>query len=197
LPSTQWLLTPSQLYILTSIQDNTLRRVGATLHALHRAILTSPTPVPNTVFALNIEDQPRPKTWSFARSDDQWTPDNVWVMPHFSGWSWPLEYVGTLDEALSSIDAYEANATWEAKDKRLVWRGTAWFNPEWNLGLRHNLLNVAEGEPWGDVQVTGTTGLEAKNNTLRIADFCKFKYILYVEVRERFAPKGMLELTLT
>jgi hypothetical protein len=170
---------------LTSIDDSILRRVGATLHALHRAILTSPTALPDTALALNIEDLPRRNTWSFARSDDQWTPDNVWVMPHFSGWSWPLEYVGTLDEALATIDAYEANTTWAEKDARVVWRGSPWYNPEWNAGLRHNLISMAEDKPWADIQATGKTGLEAKNNTLKITDFCRYKYVLYVEVRAR------------
>jgi hypothetical protein len=102
-------------------------------------------------------------------------------MPHFSGWSWPLEYVGNLGEALSRIDALEANMTWEQKDQRVVWRGSPWYNPEWSGGLRHSLLSLTDDKPWADVQPTGAAGLE--NNTLDITDFCRYKYLLYVEVR--------------
>ncbi|KAG0650419.1 hypothetical protein D0Z07_2927 [Hyphodiscus hymeniophilus] len=169
-----------KLYIISAEQDNVLRRIRAILHSLHRAIITSPTQVPDTVFSININDEPRANTWSFARSDDHFTPPNVWLMPHFSSWSWPVEYVGPLDEALSKIDEIEAHTTWHEKIDKAVWRGTAWFDPDWDMGLRPKLVKATEGKEWADVQLWGQ-GQEGKNNTLAIEDFCRNKYIIYAE----------------
>ena len=150
------------------------------MHSLHRAIITSPTALPDTVFSININDIPRENTWSFVRSDDEFSPHTPWLMPHFSSWSWPLEYVGPLDEALTKIEELEKQVRWEDKEDKAVWRGTAWFNPEWSVSLRPKLLEVTEGKEWADVQAWGQ-GQDPKN-TLNIDEFCRYRYIIYAEV---------------
>ena len=102
-------------------------------------------------------------------------------MPHFSSWSWPVEYVGPLDEAVTKIEHIEATTTWEQKINKAVWRGTEWFDPDWDMGLRPKLVKATEGKEWADVQLWGQ-GQEEKNNTIAIEDFCKYKYIIYAEV---------------
>ena len=188
-----------KLYIITATQDNVLRvgrlyarrllekilmgflqRIGAILHSLHRAIITSPTPLPDTVFSISINDIPRPNTWSFVRSDDEFSPHTPWLMPHFSSWSWPLPYVGPLGEALTKIEKYENRVPWLDKIDTAIWRGTPWFNPGWSVGLRPKLVEITEGKGWADVQVWGQ-GQDPKN-TLNIDEFCKYRYIIYAEV---------------
>jgi hypothetical protein len=104
-------------------------------------------------------------------------------MPHFSFWSWPLPFIGPVDAALSSIQAIESSIPWDDKIDKAVWRGTAWFNGPGNPQLRQNMLAVAKGKEWGDVQVLewNNNAVNA-SNALRIEDFCKYKYILYTEV---------------
>lgn len=101
-------------------------------------------------------------------------------MPHFSSWSWPLEYVGPLDEALTKIAEYEGDVRWEDKMDKAIWRGTPWFNPDWSVGLRPKLVEVTKGKEWADVQIWGQ-GQDPKN-TLTIDEFCKYRYIIYTEV---------------
>lgn len=157
-----------------------LQRIGAILHSLHRAIITSPTPLPDTVFSISINDIPRPNTWSFVRSDDEFSPHTPWLMPHLSSWSWPLPYIGPLDEALTKIEKYENRVPWLDKIDTAIWRGTPWFNPGWSIGLRPKLVEITEGKGWADVQVWGQ-GQDPKN-TLNIDEFCKYRYIIYAEV---------------
>jgi hypothetical protein len=153
--------------------------VGGVLHTLHRAILTSPTLLPDAISTLNIADEPRSNSWSFARSDDDFTPSNPWLMPHFSSWSWPLEYLGPLDQALTNIARIEKTIPFENKIDKAVWRNTAWFNPSWSMGLRPKLVEVAEGKEWADVEIWD----KQKGNTIPIEDVCKYRYIIYAEVQ--------------
>jgi hypothetical protein len=104
-------------------------------------------------------------------------------MPHFSGWSWPKPFIGTLDQALSQIDVIEKETLWEDKIDMAVWRGTGQFNSVGNIALRPNLLQATKGKQWADVELLewGTNAVDAKN-AIRIEDFCRYKYIIYTEV---------------
>lgn len=102
-------------------------------------------------------------------------------MPHFSSWSWPVEYIGPLDEALVKIEQLERDTSWREKINKAVWRGTAWFDPDWDMALRSKLVTATEGKQWADVQFWGQ-GQEEKNNTIAIEEFCRYKYIIYAEV---------------
>jgi hypothetical protein len=95
-----------------------------------------------------------------------------------------VEYIGPLDEALTKIEQIEEHTRWAEKINKAVWRGTAWFNPDWDMGLRLKLVNATGGKEWADVQLWGQ-GHEGENNTIAIEDFCQYKYIIYAEVFAR------------
>ena len=169
---------PLQSTKLINIQER-----NAVLHQLHRALITSPTPLPDTIITLSILDTPHTHALSFARPNDPKIPSLYWLMPHFSFWAWPLPFIGTVDSALSRISAIEASYPWEKKIDKVVWRGTAWFNSVGNTNLRPKLLEVTKGQAWADVEnlVWYESGAKSRN-ALRIEEFCKYKYIIYTEV---------------
>lgn len=108
-------------------------------------------------------------------------------MPHFSFWSWPLPFLGTVDEALNRIREVEAGFVddWRKKIDKVVWRGTVWFNGVGNTRLRPELLRVTKGMDWADVRTLQWVkgGLEAGNGTgLDVEEFCRYKYVIYTEV---------------
>jgi len=152
--------------------------VPAILHSLHRAILTSPCPLPDTIFALNVNDIPRPNTWSFARSDDDLSPSTPWLMPHYHSWSWAMPALGPLDEVLDKIEQVEAQLPWDKKIDKAVWRGSKLQNPDWSSGLRRGLLDMSKGKQWADIEAT----VRGIDNTLKGEEFCKYRYIIYAEV---------------
>ncbi|KAH8590787.1 glycosyl transferase family 90-domain-containing protein [Bisporella sp. PMI_857] len=168
-----------KLYIISAFKDNALHRAPAVLHSLHRAIITSPEPLPDTIFALNINDEPRENTWSFAYSNDDFTPYTPWLMPHYSSWSWPILELGALDEVLARIDDVESETPWAKKIDKAVWRGTEVFNPDWSTRLRNKLVETANGKEWADIEASG----RGRRNTIRGEEFCRYAYIVYAEGR--------------
>ena len=78
----------------------------------------------------------------------------------------------------------ERDTPWGKKVGKAVWRGSAHFNPIFNVDLRHKLLQATKGKAWADVQEMKwqNNGMTA-NNSIAIHDFCKYKYIIYTEVR--------------
>jgi hypothetical protein len=153
------------------------------MNQLYRAVVTSPTSLPDTFLAISIIDNPQENVWSFSRSKDTQANGNYWIMPHFSFWSWPKPFIGSISEALSKIESIEAATTWEGKTSKAVWRGTAWYNSAGNTNMRPNLLAVTKGRDWADVEDLewGNGGADAKN-AIKIWDFCRYKYIIYTEV---------------
>jgi hypothetical protein len=157
----------------------------AILHQLHRAILTSPTPIPNTIFTFSVLDTPRPNLWSFTRSTlpNDLPNTTYWLMPHFSSWSWPKAFIGSLSSALDAIAKIEEETSWEKKIRKVVWRGTVFFNSVQNLNLRPKLMQVTKGKEWADVE-----GLEWQEqgyrarNSIDVEGFCRYRYIVYTEV---------------
>lgn len=85
-----------------------------------------------------------------------------------------------MDEVLSRIDAVEKTTTWQEKIDKVVWRGTPWFNPLGHPHLRKDLLKVAKGKAWADVEALSGGGGNA-SNALAIEEFCRYKYIVYTE----------------
>ncbi len=165
---------------------------NAVLHQIHRAIATSPTPLPDTVFTYSIIDNPRQNTWSFSR--DPKMKGNYWIMPHFSFWSWPLPFIGTMDEGLTKITRVEKETPWEKKIDKVVWRGTVWFNSISNTALRPHLLAATKGKDWADVaSLEWESNSEGAKNSIRIEDFCKYKYIIYTEVGASFLASSHVQ----
>ncbi|KAF2793210.1 hypothetical protein K505DRAFT_244904 [Melanomma pulvis-pyrius CBS 109.77] len=172
-----------KLYILTTAPDRTpeilLQRL-AILQQLHRAILTSPSPLPDTHFAFVINDAPKNNSWAFARPNKD-SSANIWLMPHFGFWTWP-PHLGPMDDVLARISAVEEQAGGlEERIDKAIWRGTPWFNPLGHPLLRQDLLRVSKNRPWADIQALNISSNGTKTNSLRIEEFCKYKYVVYTE----------------
>lgn len=159
------------------------------LHQIHRALITSPEAIPDMIFSVSILDRPREGTWSFARSNNPDIKGNYWVMPHFSFWSWPLRFIGTVDEALQKIDDIERETPWEEKVDKAVWRGTARFNTIGNMQLRPHLVALSKGKEWADVEtLKWVKGGSDSSNAMPIEEFCRYRYIIYTEVLPPATP---------
>ncbi|KAI1152506.1 glycosyl transferase family 90-domain-containing protein [Nemania diffusa] len=153
-----------QLYIIHSEPSDTLspellQARQAALHQIHRALITSPERLPDTIFSLNIRDQPYGAAWSYARPAYASAPASAmppitrtFLMPHFSFWSWPLPFVGSIARAAAAIERVEAERPFADKDPRVVWRGSARFNGVHHPTLRPDLLHATAGADWADVQ---------------------------------------------
>lgn len=160
----------------------------AALHQLHRALITSPTALPDTIFSLNFQDSPFGTSWTYSRPADrsQVSPGaRNFLMPHFSFWAWALPFIGSMSRAASAIDTIESSLPWREKTPKAVWRGTAWFNSVHNPRLRQNLLKAARERTWdwADVEALRWEGGDGKNasNALKIEDFCRYRYVLHTE----------------
>lgn len=82
-------------------------RVMATLHMIHRAIITSREPVPDIEFSIKIKDQVdlaadgegeehgngngngNVTVWSFSRQLGNTAQEQVWLLPDFNFWAYP------------------------------------------------------------------------------------------------------------
>ena len=161
-------------------------------------MLTSPDPLPDTVFSVNVQDGPLNTTWSYSSpAYDASSPGNppisrAFLMPHFSFWGWPLPWVGSVPRAAAAIKHLEASLPFRKKDLRAVWRGTLRYNSAHNPHLRRDLLARTEGKAWADVQelrweernatVDGSPGKEnVATNSLMVEDFCRYKYVIHTE----------------
>jgi len=74
---------------------------------------------------------------------------------------------------------------WRDKVDKVVWRGTVWFNNVGNTDLRPKLLKNTKGRDWADVEtLKWVENGQGANNSLKIEEFCKYKYVVYTEVSE-------------
>ncbi|CAK7231414.1 hypothetical protein SCUCBS95973_007908 [Sporothrix curviconia] len=191
-------LEKGQLYIVHHETDKDIMAPPyrdarlAALHQIHRAVLTSPIPPPDTVLAVNVLDGPRNDTLSYSRAafgaaaPGSPLVTRAFLMPHFSFWGWPaLAFVGSFGLAADAVAAQ--NTSFETKDPRPVWRGTKRYNSAQYPQMRTDLLKVAGGQPWADVQELAwdapddRKGEAVATNALRIQDFCKYKYVVHTE----------------
>ena len=196
-----------QLHIVKSQRKNELSAEmlnsrTASLHQIHRALLAAPPsePVPDTVFALNFQDQPFGTAWAYSiQADPKSRPGfddgnanaRTFLMPHFSFWAWKLPFIGSMGRAAEAISQIETklHPTFASKIPKAVWRGTTWFNSVHNPRLRANLLAAAKDKPWADVEALawdGPGGSDGKgertaSNSIPIEDFCRYRYILHTE----------------
>ena len=147
----------------------------ATLHALHRAILSSPEALPNIEFALNTDDHvPSMTIWSYARREED---VDLWLMPDFGHWSWPETKVGTLREVQMKAESNEETWSWPFKVPTLFWRGATM-----GLEVRERLLRVTAGKPWADVKAIYWREKGSMENDLKpMPDHCQYKYLAHTE----------------
>ncbi|KAI0104725.1 glycosyl transferase family 90-domain-containing protein [Nemania sp. FL0031] len=164
-----------QLYIIHAEDKNTLspellQARQAALHQIHRALITSPTRLPNTIFSLNIRDQPYGAAWSYSRpafaapASAMPPITRTFLMPHFSFWSWPLPFIGSIARAAGAIAGIEEALPFARKDPRVVWRGSPRFNGVHYPTLRQDLLRETAGAKWADVQAIESYEMDAKGN---------------------------------
>jgi hypothetical protein len=155
----------------------------AALHQLHRALVTSPYPLPDTVLTLNIQDQPFGTSLTYSRpsSPSLSSTSRYFLIPHFSFWSWPLPSVISIPYASPRITAVEDTVDFRSKIPKAVWRGTVWFNSISNPRLRPDLIKAVRAskrrEEWADVEAMDGD----KKNGLNIWDFCRYKYVIHTE----------------
>ncbi|KAM7199386.1 Glycosyl transferase family 90 domain containing protein [Naviculisporaceae sp. PSN 640] len=160
----------------------------ASLHQLHRALITSPEPIPDTIFTLNFRDEPFGTAFTYSRqADPSLRPSNPharsFPMPHFSHWAWDLPFVGSIPRASAAIDTLESTLPFDQKVPKAVWRGTTWYNSAQSPGLRQKLVAATKNQPWADVQalVWNASDNRIAANALPIEDFCRYKYIIHTE----------------
>ncbi|KAK2065276.1 hypothetical protein LY76DRAFT_364203 [Colletotrichum caudatum] len=151
---------------------------------LNRALLTSPTLLPDTFFNLHVQDIPVSLSWSHSRPAMSPSPRHIFTIPHFSFWAWNRPFIRSIPHAAAAITDIEASLPFDMKDRRAVWRGTAWFNngAGANPRSRQELLRITKDAFWADVQALEwvDSGGNA-TNALKIEDFCRHKYIIYTE----------------
>ncbi|KAK4159335.1 lactation elevated protein 1 [Cladorrhinum sp. PSN259] len=183
----------------SDLSQEMLNSRTASLHQLYRAILTSPSPIPDTVFNLNFQDQPFGIAWAYSRSatapflKQTKKISRSFLMPHFSFWAWDLPFIGSMSRAASAITSLESSYThsWHSKIPKAAWRGTSWYNSAHSPRLRQNLLAAARDQEWADVQKLEWTASSSSHdpntkqqnatNALPIEEFCRYKYVIHTE----------------
>lgn len=69
-----------------------------------------------------------------------------------------------------------------------------WFSPIGNKDLRKALVRLARGKEWADIEHVrdearnATTGVVVEGNKIPIEEFCKYKYVIYTDVRFPSSP---------
>lgn len=155
-------------------------RDQATLHALHRAIVTSPEPLPNIEFVLNVDDIATPETtspatWAFSRQAEN---ETLWLMPDFGYWSWPEPKIGSYGKVQMKATSMDAKVPWNKKIPKLVWRGATL-----DLEVRWQLLNASEHKSWADVKILDweAESKGEKHDIITMDEHCKYKFMAHTE----------------
>jgi hypothetical protein len=165
-----------QLYVIDKSGEIYSREI-ATLHALHRAILTSPEPLPNIEFAFNTDDRiPSVPLWGYARREED---THIWLIPDFGYWSWPETKVGSMREVQMKAAWAETNDGWtfSHKIKKLLWRGATM-----GLPLRENFIEATRDKPWADVKAIDWHNNSSMHDDLKsIDEHCQYRYLAHTE----------------
>ncbi|EPS41153.1 hypothetical protein H072_4939 [Dactylellina haptotyla CBS 200.50] len=164
-----------QLYVSKMVDPN-FSRGFATLMAMHRAIVTSPEPLPNIEFTFNTADfidEPA-ATWTYARRFDETLN---WLMPDFGYWSWPEPKVGSYDEIRIKALMAEESMPWDKKIPKIVWRGATL-----KLPVRLALLDRTNEAEWADVKALDWGNPESKeHDLLSMSDHCHYRFVAHTE----------------
>ncbi|MCJ1338565.1 hypothetical protein MMC09_003854, partial [Bachmanniomyces sp. S44760] len=171
-----------QIYVIAT-QGEIYSRGLAVLHALHRAVISSPETLPNIEFVLSTDDKLPPlPIWSFARERND---DVTWLMPDFGFWSWPETHVGSYGEiqrkALEMEDTSdnpsEKSWPWARKKDQLFWRGATM-----GLGLRDKFIESTINKTWADVKAIQWHDSTSMGSDLKSMDeHCQYKYLAHTE----------------
>ena len=171
----------SQLYII-STRGQIYSRELATLHSLHRALVTSPSRLPNIEFTFISDDKNAPSaSWSYARRAEEKV---VWLLPDYGFWSWPEPKVGSYMEVQRKAREMEDGSprtdgayTWDRKRDQLLWRGAIM-----QLPLREDFINKTRGKSWADVKAIEWHNDESMSTDLKSMDeHCQYKFLAHTE----------------
>lgn len=166
----------SQLYIIET-KGKIYSREQATLHALHRAIVSAPQRLPNIEFAFNTDDKIAPVAlWAYARREED---TSVWLMPDFGFWSWPETKIGSTKEVqLKAMDMEDSQGwSWQKKVPKLLWRGATM-----GLEIRDRLLKLTQDKPWADVKAINWHDKESMSSDLKsMPEHCQYRYLMHTE----------------
>ncbi|CAL3968333.1 hypothetical protein PZA11_006716 [Diplocarpon coronariae] len=165
-----------ELYVIDATEDVNTRGL-ASLHALHRAILTSPEPLPNIEFTMLVADTAESASprWVYTRERSM---TSLWLMPDFGYWSWPEPKVGSYGEVQMRAEQMDARLPWSRKIDKLIWRGASM-----DLLVREQLVNASEGKDWSDVKflVWQDNALGKTHDVLKMDGHCEFKFVAHTE----------------
>lgn len=166
-----------KLYIIAK-EGAIWSREIATLSAIHRALLTSPQPLPNIEFAFNADDSVDPVAiWGYARRAQD---ESIWLIPDFGYWSWPEPKIGSAKEVQDEAIWAEENEglSWRKKNKKLLWRGVPGMGP----AIRDKLLEVTAGQSWADVKALSWSDPDSKAHDYKtMPEHCKYRYVAQTE----------------
>lgn len=171
---TRAMIYDNQLYIINK-EGSIYSREQATMHAIHRAVLTSPEPLPNIEFAIYSADiAPLTAAWAYCRRAEQ---EKLWLVPFFGHWSWPETLVGSMNEVSMKAEDEETAWSWSKKIPKLFWRGNIRGDH-----VRENLMNVATDKPWADVKSLDWHNFESMHQDRKsMHEHCDYKYIMHTE----------------
>lgn len=167
----------------------TQSRAKASLHALHRALTTTPDrhTLSNTEFVFTTDDFAADPTsgaiWTYSkRADDR----GSWLMPDFGYWAWPEVQIGPYRATRARMAAVDSSLAFREKKNQLLWRGSLAPNP----GLRTKLLKAALDKPWASVRVLDWDDpTDVAYNRLPIEDHCRYMFLAHTEGRS-FSGRG-------
>ena len=172
----------SKLYVLET-EGKIYSRGLASLLDLHRAIVTSPGPLPNIEFTFSSDDKLPPRaSWAYARQKND---RSTWLMPDFSFYSWPETKVGSYGEVQGKVKAMEETALnpsgqawpWDVKLSKLLWRGATM-----GLPLRDAFVKMTTEKPWADVKTLDWHDKNSTDNDLKSTDeHCQYKFLAHTE----------------
>ncbi|KAI9004761.1 glycosyl transferase family 90-domain-containing protein [Gaertneriomyces semiglobifer] len=170
-----------QIYItFGKVKDYTSRPL-AVLLALHRAVITSPDPLPNFHFALDSGDRAPSKEvlWSLAYNLAD-TATQLWPMVDFGFWSWPEPHVEGYNTVKLRADSVDKRYNYQVADKipKAVWRGASLGGNE----VRAKLMEVSKGKPWADIELLDWGDKSVIQKKLfSMSDHCKYQYLIHTE----------------
>ncbi|CZR61919.1 related to DUF821 domain protein [Phialocephala subalpina] len=169
------LVYDQQLYVI-SAGNAVNSRTFATLLAMHRAIVTSPEPLPNIEFIFVADDlAPGDALWAYSRQEED---EKVWLMPDFGYWSWPEPKIGAYNEVQMKATARDEAVPWKKKKNKLVWRGASL-----KAEVRAQLVNESRGYEWEDVKIfVWQDEVDGKSSdALTMDQHCEYKYVAHTE----------------
>jgi hypothetical protein len=175
----------AQLYVLEAKFSDTgcgyaNSRGLSLLHAIHRAIITSPSPLPNIEFSFTTSDIADPlhlqhSIWALSRTEDE---EETWLIPDFGYWSWPNSLIGGYEQIRREIADSEIN--FADKKRQVVWRGVSGTN-----SLRKDLLRVTANKEWADVQdiewANSTAVDQVTSGAIAIPEHCQYQFVIQTE----------------